>query len=466
VADATDERKQATETEATRLDRRELLRRAGVGAAALTVGGVAAPYSFAGPLRFKDRQLKGDLSIIQWIHFVPAYDTWFDNTWVKQWGEKNDVQVKVDHINNTQLDATAAAEVAAQSGHDLFQNLHPMASYEDQVINHAAIVHEVERKVGPYGDLGKRSTYNPKTNKYFAVSDNYVPDPVIWRHDLWNGVGESPATWEHVLRAAPKLKAAGHPIGIGQSQELDSDMALIAFLMCFGSFIQNAENRPTLKSKQTVDAVKFMTQIYKSGELPEIFSWNPASNNQGLYSGHLALILNAISATRTPEQLNLPFANDLWIWPIPAGPHGRYGLEHVMGSYSIWKFAKNKENAERFLADLCINYREATMASQLYNFPSFPGAFPFPQIRKAAAADKHKPLGKYTILTTIAQKYTHNIGYPGTTNAAVDEIFSSYLIPQMFAQVAQGKLSAADSVSAVDKQARAIFAKWRARGKI
>src|SRR5206468_1526151 len=86
----------------------------------------------------------------------------------------------------------------------------------DLSINHASIIHEVEAKVGKYGDLGKRSTYNPKTKKYFAVSDNYVPDPVIWRHDLWNGVGESPATWDHVRAAAPKLKAIGHPIGIGQ----------------------------------------------------------------------------------------------------------------------------------------------------------------------------------------------------------------------------------------------------------
>jgi multiple sugar transport system substrate-binding protein len=178
------------------------------------------------------------------------------------------------------------------------------------------------------------------------------------------------------------------------------------------------------------------------------------------------MILNAISATRTPEAQNLPFSKDLWIWPIPGGPHGRLGLEHVMGAYSIWKFAQNKENAQQFLADLCINYKQATDASQLYNFPSFPGAYPFKQIRKTAAADTHPPKGKYTILTTIAEKYTHNIGYPGTTNAAIDEIFQKYLIPQMFAQVSQGQMSAADSVKAISSQVKDIYAKWKARGKI
>jgi len=449
-----------------RLTRRDLLRKAGAGAVAIGAASAGAPYAFAGPMRFKNRQLKGSLSIIQWVHFVPSYDQWFDNTWCKQWGEKNDVQVNVEHINNTLLDTRAAAEVAAQSGHDLFQNLHPMASYEDQVINHASIVAEIEAKVGKYGALGKASTYNPKTKKYFAVSDNYVPDPVIWRHDLWNDIGQSPATWDHVMAAAPKLKAKGHPIGIGQSQELDSDMALIAFMMCFGAFIQDEDNRPTLGSKRAVEAVSFMANLYKKGEDSAIFGWNPASNNNYLYAGTASMILNAISATRTPEQLNLPFADQLWIWPIPAGPHGRFGLEHVMGCYNIWKFSKNKENAEKFLADLCINYKQATLASQLYNFPSFPGAFPFPAIRKVAAADPHKPKGKYTILTTIAEKYTHNIGYPGTTNAAMDEVFSKYLIPQMFAQVSQGKLSAADSVRDTNSVVKDIYAKWKKRGKI
>jgi multiple sugar transport system substrate-binding protein len=448
------------------LSRRELLRRAGAGAGALAVGGAAAPYAFAGPLKYKGRWLKGDLNIIQWIHFVPAYDTWFDKTWITQWGQANDVQVHVDHIANTDLPARAAAEVAAQSGHDIFGFLSPPAAYEDQVINHASIVQEIQKKVGPYSDLGKKSTYNPKTKKYFGVSDNYVPDPVVWRHDIWNGIGEAPYTWDHVRKAAPKLKAAGHPIGIGQSNELDSNMALIAFGMCFGSFIQDANNNVTLDAKATVDAVKFMADIYKSGEEDAIFGWNPASNNQYLYSGRAGMILNAISATRTPEQLNLPFVNDLWIWPIPKGPHGRLGLEHVMGVYSVWKFAKNKDAAAKFITDLAVNYRQATDASQLYNFPSFPGAYPFKAIRKTAAADPHKPKGKYTILTTIAEKYTHNIGYPGYSNAAIDELFNKFLIPQMYAQVSQGKLSAQDSVKSTAKQIKDIYAKWKAAGKI
>jgi hypothetical protein len=106
------------------------------------------------------------------------------------------------------------------------------------------------------------------------------------------------------------------------------------------------------------------------------------------------------------------------------------------------------------------------MASKFYNFPSFPGAMPFSRIRKVTAADKHKPLGKYQILTTIAQKYTVHPGYPGTSNAAFDEMFNKFIIPKMFAQVSKGNMSAQEAVNAANHDIQAIYRKWRRLGKI
>ena len=80
------------------------------------------------------------------------------------------------------------------------------------------------------------------------------------------------------------------------------------------------------------------------------------------------------------------------------------------------------------------------------------------------AADPHK--GKYKVLDLIARKYTANVGYPGFSNAAIDEIFNTWLIPQMFAQVAQGKMTPAEAARAAQHEFKPIFAKWRGRGKI
>jgi multiple sugar transport system substrate-binding protein len=447
------------------LTRSELLRRAGVGGAALVVGGSAVPTSFAGPLRFAGRLQKGTISVVQWEHVVPAYDAWL-NAWAARWGERNDVAVEIDRVPYTRLPTLAASEAKAGKGHDIFGFLSPPAAYEDDVLDHRDVVAEVERAVGPYGSIGKRSTYNPKTKKYFGVSDSFVPSPTLWRHDVWQSIGESPATWEHVRSAAPKLRELRHPVGIGQSGELDSNVALTSLLMCFGSFLQTAGNVPAIDTKASVEAVRFVADLWKSGQDARVFSWSAASNNQFLLSGEGSLVMNAISALRTAELLELPFAPELWVWPVPAGPAARLALGQYTSVYSIWKWARSPDAAQRFLADLCTDARQATEASAFFSYPSFPNAFPAADLYKLAAAHPSEPKGKYSILTTVALEHTRNPGYPGTANAAVMEAFSRNLVPYMFARVSQGKATAEDSVAMTAWELKKIWRKWKAAGKV
>ena len=448
-----------------RTTRREIIKRAGAGTILVVYGGALPKTAAAGVPKYRARELAGTLKIIQWSHFVPAYDKWFDNVYIKRWGQANDTEVIVDHINQADIPARAAAEVAAQSGHDIFFFLSPPAAYEDQVINHAEIVQEVTKKRGKMKPVALKSTYNPKTKKFFAFSDNYVPDPANYRTDLWGEVGLKPTSWDNVLKAAPKLRAMGHPIGIGMSNEIDSNVALTAMMMCFGSFIQNKEHRVVLDSKATVNVLKFARELYRQGMSNEIFAWTAASNNQAMLAGRLSMAMNAISITRSAELLNPDLASKIELLPIPKGPNGRLGLEHVMGAYVVWKFAKNKPMAQKFLADLEIKYIGAFENSKFYNFPSWPASVPniARRVERDAVA---KPSGKYKILAEIADKYTLNPGWPGNTNAGIDEIFSKFLIPQMFAEVAQGKRTPEEAAKVYDRSFRGIFQKWRNLGKI
>jgi multiple sugar transport system substrate-binding protein len=135
-----------------------------------------------------------------------------------------------------------------------------------------------------------------------------------------------------------------------------------------------------------------------------------------------------------------------------------------MGAYVIWKFAKNKAMAKKFLVDLETKYIGAFENSKFYNFPSWPASVT--NIPTRVARDPAKPTGKYSVLAEIAEKYTLNPGWPGNTNAAIDEIFYKWMIPQMFAEVAQGKRTAEDAAKIYDRSFRRIFQKWRNRGKI
>jgi hypothetical protein len=161
------------------LTRRGFVRRVGV---ALAAG--ALPIS-CGRRAVRRKTLR----IIQWSHYVPRYDRWFDDVFTKEWGAKNGIDVVVDHMAATEVAARGAAEAAAGKGHDLFHFLSPPAAYERQTVDHRDVVREVEKRHGKMIPLAHKSTFNPVTGKSFAFSDSYVPDPGNYRIDLWNRVG-------------------------------------------------------------------------------------------------------------------------------------------------------------------------------------------------------------------------------------------------------------------------------------
>ena len=178
------------------LSRRDFIKWTGGGAVA--VGAASGPFFlFPGKAAAQQKTLK----ILQWSHFVPAYDAWFDGTFCKQWGQKHDTNVVVDHINLVDLNAKAASEASAKKGHDLFMLLSPPAAYEKQTIDMSHVYQEVEKKHGKKIDLAHKSTYNPKTKRYFAFSDSYVPDPGNWHKDWWTDAGFP--EWSRYLGRCP-----------------------------------------------------------------------------------------------------------------------------------------------------------------------------------------------------------------------------------------------------------------------
>src|SRR5207247_1236210 len=216
------------------------------------------------------------------------------------------------------LGTRANAEVAAQQGHDLFQFLSPPGAFEPQTLDMADVVQEAARRHGPILDLCKRSTYNPVTKRWFGFSDNYVPDPGDYLKSIWTEIGmpDGPATWEDLVKAAPLIKAKHPeiqiPIGIGMSQELDSNMAARAMIWSFDGSVQDANENVVLKSDQTLEAVTFGVRLFKAGMNPSVMSWNAASNNQALNARQTGYILNSISAYRTAQDNKLPVADDIF----------------------------------------------------------------------------------------------------------------------------------------------------------
>ena len=93
----------AVKTDHASVDRRRFLKVTGAGVAGASLLTMLEA-------RQAPAQLKGTtLRILTWSHFIPAYDVWFDK-FAAQWGEKNGVKVRVDHIPHLEIPARMAAD--------------------------------------------------------------------------------------------------------------------------------------------------------------------------------------------------------------------------------------------------------------------------------------------------------------------------------------------------------------------
>jgi len=434
-----------------------------VGGSALATG-IGANIIVPGRARAARKTLK----ILQWVHFVPAYDAWFNSERIKDWGEKNDTDVIVDNIHTAGIPSRARAEVSAQRGHDLFLFNWPPPAYEDQVVDMSDVYQECERRVGKPIDLAIKSTYNPKTKKYFAFSPSFTPDPVNWRQDLFSQVGLSkgPTTWDEVRSFGSKIRQqSGTPVGIGLAQEEDTSMALRTIMYSWGAHEQDEAGNPVLNSKQTVDAIKFVKSLFEETMTPDVFTWDTSSNNRWMLAGKCSLAVNAISITREAENKGMTdISRKIQLARALKGPVRAIGLEHVMSCYVVWKFAENIAGAKQFLVDYTTDFKPAFLASQFYNFPCFPKTVP--DLRQIIAYDdRAQPPDKYKVLEDVLSWAT-NVGYPGHANAAIDEIFSTWLLNLMFAKAAGGALSPEEALKEADTACKRIFAKWKDRGLI
>jgi multiple sugar transport system substrate-binding protein len=295
-----------------------------------------------------------------------------------------------------------------------------------------------------------------------------VPDPGNYRKSMWQEVGlpDGPSTWAQLREGGAEIKAKRKvSVGVGMSQEIDSNMVGRALLWSHGGAIQDAQERPSLDSPETVAAVTYMKGLFEDAMTNEVFAWNPASNNQALVAGKLSYILNSISAYRTMQQINPRVAEDVFFVPALKGPREALAAQHVMYNWLVPEHAKNPAAAQQFLLHYTENFARATWESELYDFPAFEKLVPDLGDWLDDDPFGSKPSDKLAVLKD-ALDWTTNVGHRGYANTAIGEVFGTFLIPNMYARAARGRATPQEAVERATAQIRPIFDKWRARGLI
>ena len=433
----------------------------------LKVAGATALATGTGPaIIIPGRTQPKTLKILRARALKPAVIEWQDE-FARTWGEQNNIQVVVDWVSFSTLRRLVESEFAAGQGHDLIVTWTSPVVYAQQVIDHREIFQECERRFGKASELAFRSSYSPKADTFFQVMDFCFPTPVLYRKDLWDAVNRAPTNWDEIRLGGRYIKLLHGPyvgINLGPASHPDSDASVRALLYSFGGSVQDADDRPALKSAAALEALKFAKALFEEAMSEEILTWDVVSNNRAMLAEELSLTHNTISIARTGEEKALAVTDKLLLAKTPAGPMGRFSASTGNGGWTIPRFSQNIEAAQRFIVDAVGQSREVFLASEFFFYPVFPQAVSdrVPLLANDASAT---PPDKYQFLKD-ALEWTRNFGFPGYSNPAIGEVLNAGLLPAMFASTVTGKMTPEEALTQADQEVRKIFDKWRALGKV
>jgi ABC-type glycerol-3-phosphate transport system substrate-binding protein len=307
----------------------------------------------------------GKLSVAFWDHWVPAGDACLQKQ-CEAWGEKNKVEVKVDFITSVgfKLLLTAAAEAQSGQGHDAMQfgqNQYDVHTYADKLEPVDDAIKEITSQWGPFNPsfeyLGKvnghwmaipTSTYSGcrptlariSMMKQFAdidVQALYPPHKV-------EPPEASEWTYDNFIKAGEKCKKAGYGFGLGIGNTGDSVGNAATWFTAFGAELVNAKGDIVVDSDNMRQFLEWAQQLVKV--LPDdALSYDDATDNRVMIAGKSALIYDPPSPYAVAKRDNPKISEDMWSFPCPAGPAGRF-VPYGHAFSGIWSFSQNKTAAK------------------------------------------------------------------------------------------------------------------------
>ena len=419
-------------------------RRQFVAGSAASAAFIAAPY-------VSNAQSAGKLSVGFWDHWVPGANKATTDL-VKEWSEKNKVEVTVDYITSqgNKLLLTTAAESQAKSGHDVlaFSTWLP-SRYADQLVPMNDIVEPLIKANGAVnatveylGKVGGKWLAVPATvgsqikgpcsridllKKHAGIDIQAMyPAGAPPKADGWN--------LDTFLKAAEACQKGGNPFGIGLGTTSDSVDTAGALFHAHGAMLVDAKGNITVKSDPVRQALEYYKKLMQF--LPtDVPSWDDASNNKFLVSGQGSLIMNPPSAWAVAKRDAPQVAEQLWTHGFPAGPKGRFG-PFLPFFWGVWNFSKNQAAAKSLITFLsqASSAERMVVASGGYDLPSFANLTTF-----KVWAEEAPPKGTLYHYPNPHNHQTLSIAAAPAPHKIAEQIYTQAIQTQMVVRYAKGE---------------------------
>lgn len=467
------------------ITRRQLLAGAATGAAALAAAacGASAPTPAptaapakpaapgtspttapAAPAAQPAAKIAGtSLAILQGSYFDRAWQD-FAKKMFEDWGAANDVKLTVDFLAWPDLQPKIGAAIQA-GGIDVVE-MWPGWNYlyQNSLVDVSDIAKEVEQAGGGWEQYVLNSA--PVGDKWYGVphgeSGGLICYRISWFKEAMSALGMTKfkpedsstmdMTWDEYFQVGAWLKknknkafgqALGHSTG-------DPPGFAYPYMWSNGAYEREKDLKTVAINKPDfLDALKRFQQGWKDAYVEAGTSWDDSANNKAYLAGEISSTYNGSSIYFTAKRDYKDVAEDSNFMLLPKGAKtGERFIRHGTRQLGILKNSKNVDTAKAFLrwffSDKPYGDWFHTHAGYMTGNTVKWGKDPMWEQDK-----------KVTIYRDVP-KYGRVDGFAGPTDAKAAEVYSKYIVVDMYAKIASGTDPAA-ALTDTESQLKRIY---------
>jgi multiple sugar transport system substrate-binding protein len=380
------------------------------------------------------------------VDFIPGCDVTLRQQ-LQEASKALGADIQLETINANDLQARITAGIQSGSGPDIIHMLHNWPHlYQNGLVDVTDLAEWQKKEQGAYYVQSEMAV--KVGGKFMALPHSIIPGLFAYRKSWFDEVGATifPTTLEELRQVGMKLKKKGKPIGQTLGHTFgDAPGWAYPLLWNFGGAETDKNGKTALDGKGAVEAVKFMQAYWKDACDEGGLAWDDTNNNRAFLSGEISSTLNGasiyIAAKRGQDKIKddkgEPMVRDIQHARYPAGPVASTSY-HAAFAHGVMKYSKNPKLAKDFLKWLHGTEQYGRWFDVAEGFSI--GATTYWE-KSPFWAKADEPMKGFRTAADNARM----IGYAGPPSAKATEVYSKYIIVDMFAKAVQGQ-KAEDSV--------------------
>ena len=364
------------------------------------------------------------------------------------------IQVRTDYVGWEDIRAQVAVAARTGAGPDVVAGWAADPHlYADKILDMTELAEYLGKKYGGWGPLPERFGKKFGTNQWLSIPMGCGGGAMVYRKSWVNEVGYSgiPNELDRFLDLCRKMQKSGHPAGFALGNAVGDGNGTASWLLwSHGGFQVDEKGAVTINSRQTIEALKYAAELYKTF-IPGTLSWLDPSNNKAYIAEEVGLTPNGVSVyfVLKSDPKYAKIAEDTQHARLPGAVGTRYPETANVLNAMVFKHTKFPNAAKEFIRFMMEAEQYDPWLTKCLGYWAHP----------LLAFDKSKAWESDAKILPFrdAQKMPYWIGYKGPISAASGAVDAEYVLVQMFASVCSGQATPQEAAKEAERRITRIY---------